>query len=543
VWLDSGSRMGLWLPLCIAAALRFSDLGQDSLWSDEYATLRTAARPFWDIAAAALRYNAFEPPLYFWLLNLVMRFVGDSESSLRLLSALAGTLTVPMVWLLVEELTENHRIATLSAVLLALNPLHLWYSQEARPYALLVAFACAALLFLARAMRTGATSQWGGFVICTTLAMLTHVVGIVVPAVAWAWIALRRRPVTPIGPLLLASLGVLVLTAPVYMTLGHSAVTATNTGSPPRPLTGLEIPYTAFTYAGGYSFGPSVREIQNFGWESAVRSHYLQTGVASVLLLVALTLPLWRPGPARSYLTILFLAPLVFTFIGSAISTKAYNVRYTLLGLVGFLGLLSGSIVSLEPRLRRAVVAAVIGLFLWADAQWFFVPRYRRDDSRAAIGWLGGNLAPGSTVGVVPAYAVPVLSYYARKAGTDLCLVSGAIPPATAPDALVLGRLHHVPEWRQLQEKFEDSGGSAIQRHAVIGYQILIKRSTPPRSSAITPEAAQTLTRPPALMPTSTQCLSPRRAGDASVPKSEPQPPVALPGPDDHSLRQGRRGR
>jgi 4-amino-4-deoxy-L-arabinose transferase-like glycosyltransferase len=492
--------MGLSLLLCIAAALRFYRLGQDSLWSDEYATLRTAAQPFWDISAAAIRYNAFEPPLYFWLLHVVMRCFGNSESSLRLLSALAGTLTIPMVWLLVEELTENHRIATLSAVLLALNPLHLWYSQEARPYALMVAFASAALFFVARAMRTGATSQWGGFAVCTTLGMLTHVVGILVPAVAWAWIILRRGPVSLIRPLLIGSLAVVVLTAPVYVALGRSAVTATSTGSPPRPLTGLEIPYSAFTYVGGYSFGPSVREIQDSGWKSAVRRHHLQTAGASVLLLVALILPLWRPGPARRYLTILFLAPLILTFIGSAISTKSYNVRYTVLGLIGFLGLLSGSIASLEPRLGRAVAATVVGLFLWADVQWFFTPRYHKDDSRAAIDWLSANLAPGSTVGVVPAYAVPVLGYYARKAGADLCLVSvtsEAILPEGAPDALVLTRLHHVPEWRELQEEFEKSGTSAVQRRTVTGYRMLIKRGARRWSSADRPAACSDPHPPP----------------------------------------------
>jgi mannosyltransferase len=499
--------MGLWLPLCIAAALRFYHLGQDSLWSDEYATLRTAAGPFWDIPAAALSRSAFEPPLYFWLLHGFLRFFGDSESSLRLLSALAGTLTIPVVWLLVEELTENHRIATLSAGLLALNPLHLWYSQEARPYALLVAFASAALFFLARAMRTGATSQWCGFAVCTTLAMLSHVVGILVPAIAWAWIILRRGPVSLVRPLLIASLAVVVLTAPVYLTIGQSAVTATSTGSPPRPLTGLEIPYSALTYAGGYSFGPPVREIQDFGWESAVRSHWLQTGAASLLVLFAFMLPLWRPGPARRYLTILFLAPLILTFIGSFISTKAYNVRYTLLGLIGFLGLLSESIVNLEPLLRRVVVVGVVGLFLWADAQWFFTPQYRKDDSRAAIAWLSANVAPGSRVGVVPVYAVPVLSYYARKSGAELCLVSvasGTVFPGGAPDALVLARLHHVPQWRELQQEFEKSAASAIQPHSVIGYRILIKRRARIWSSADRPAGCSSPDAPPVADPGTT---------------------------------------
>jgi len=495
VWLKLGSRVELWAPLCLAAALRFYRLGQDSLWSDEYATLRTAALRFWDIPAAALWHDTFEPPLYFWLLHVLMRFLGDSESSLRLLSALAGTLTIPLVWFLVQELTGDARTATLSAVMLALNPLHLWYSQEARPYALVMAFATGALLFLVRAMRTGARPQWCGFVVCTALGMLTHVAGILVPAVAWAWVGLRRGPLSRLRPLLVASAAVVVLTGPVYVALGHSAVTAASTGSPPRPLTGLEMPYSAFTFAGGYSFGPSVREIQDDGWESAVRRHYLQTGAAGALVLMALILPLRRPGPARRYLTVVFLVPLILTFIGSVVSTKAYNVRYTVLGLIGFVGLLSESVVSLEPRLRRVVVAAIFALFLWADAQWFFTPGYRKDDSRAAIGWLRANLVPGSMVGVAPGYMLPVLSYYARKAGAELCLVSvtsRASLVGETPDALALTRLHHVPEWRGLEEAFESSEPSAIERHAVIGYRISIKRGMRPRPSTTLPAGCAT---------------------------------------------------
>ena len=72
-----------------------------------------------------------------------------SETSLRLVSAVAGTLTIPVAWLLIRELTRSRAVALLSTALLAVNPLHIWYSQEARAYALLVlTLGTSALLFL-----------------------------------------------------------------------------------------------------------------------------------------------------------------------------------------------------------------------------------------------------------------------------------------------------------------------------------------------------------------------------------------------------------
>ena len=53
--------------------------------------------------------------------------------------------------LLVRAFGESTRVAILSAALLALNPLHLWYSQEARPYALLVCLGIGSLVCLLRA--------------------------------------------------------------------------------------------------------------------------------------------------------------------------------------------------------------------------------------------------------------------------------------------------------------------------------------------------------------------------------------------------------
>jgi mannosyltransferase len=476
----------------MAAVLRFYRLGQNSLWIDEVASLRTASEAFWSIPVAAMRHNAFEPPLYFWLLHIVERSFGGGEASLRFISAIAGALTIPMVWLMVRELSQERDVATLSAAFLALNPLHIWYSQEARPYALVVFLATAGLFALARGRRLGLAWLWGAFALCSSLAMLTHPVGIMVPMVAWVWVLLGEDRGRAMRPLLVASAAILVFIAPSYIALGQSIVSATGTGSPERALTGLELPYTVFTYVGGYSFGPSIREIQDAGWNIAARHHLVALSLAGVTLALATALAAASWGRALTWLLVPSVLPMLVAFLGSAVTAKAYNVRYTVVGLIGFVAILGLAIARLRQPVRAAATAMLCGIFLWADAQWFFVPDYRKDDSRSAIAWLDARLPSGATVVVAPGYATLPLAYYARRSGTHLCLLPVASGIAQAldplPDALLLTRLHHVPEWQALESEFERRAGSPLEKGFVVGYQLFTRgqsqaRRVPTRSS------------------------------------------------------------
>ncbi len=162
------------------------------------------------------------PRLYFWLLHLVIGVFGDSETALRLLSVVAGALTVPLVVLLVRALGESTRVAILSAALLALNPLHLWYSQEARPYALLVCLGIGSLVCLMRALRNGSVLAWAGFAALASLAILTHVVGVVFPLIGWLWALRMRRDGSTLRQLVAASIVIALATAPFGYMLAHA---------------------------------------------------------------------------------------------------------------------------------------------------------------------------------------------------------------------------------------------------------------------------------------------------------------------------------
>jgi mannosyltransferase len=467
----------VWCSLLLlgAAGLRLYALGQNSLWVDEHASLLTARFPLADIPAAALSHDAFEPPVYFWLLHLIIRRFGDSESALRLLSAVAGAVTVPLAALLFRALGAGYRIAGIAAALLAINPLHLWYSQEARPYALLVCLGVGALVCFVRALETKSALAWIGFGLLASLAILTHLAGLVFVLLAWLWwILTRPRQPLPRG-LLVSSAGILLAIAPFVYQLAQAVSQAQGKGSPPRPLTGLEIPYTFFTYVAGFSFGPSVREIQERGPWTALLAHPIQSAIGIMALLAVTTLALRHRGAAATRLVLLTSVPMIATWIGSAFTGKAYNVRYTLPGIVGFLGWVALCVPQLPKAKRIISVALLTALFVWADIQWFSTPDYWKDDSRSAAAWLEAELPRGSTVAVAPGYQTGVLRYYATRLGAQFTFDSlpefAAVLHSPAPKALLVSRRHHLPHWRELVRSLtlEPNSPPAVE---LVGYAV-----------------------------------------------------------------------
>ncbi len=113
------------------------------------------------------------PPLYYSLAWLWSKLFGTGEVGLRSLSAVFGTLTVPAAYLAARELVSR-RAGLIAAGLVALNPYLIWYSQEARSYALYALFSAWALCFFARAVRGRGRRSLALWALSSTLALGSH---------------------------------------------------------------------------------------------------------------------------------------------------------------------------------------------------------------------------------------------------------------------------------------------------------------------------------------------------------------------------------
>ena len=118
--------------LLIAAGTRLYRLDAQSLWNDEGNSLRLAERRVSGLLDAAAR--DIHPPGYTLALKGWIALAGTSELALRLPSAFAGLLTVAAAIALGRQL-YGPGAGALAGLFVALSPLAVYYSQEARMYA------------------------------------------------------------------------------------------------------------------------------------------------------------------------------------------------------------------------------------------------------------------------------------------------------------------------------------------------------------------------------------------------------------------------
>ena len=193
--------------LCSAAFLRFYRLDAQSFWNDEGNSARIAERSLDLIVEGAA--GDIHPPGYYLLLHAWRGLFGQSEFALRSLSVFAGEALVVLTCLVGCRLF-GRSVGLLAAALSALSPFGIYYSQEARMYALLGAVSAASIYVALWAMdRLDATAREEGglpvwvlaaYALVSAAGLYTHYAFIfvivahnVVFGVRWLARALRRE--------------------------------------------------------------------------------------------------------------------------------------------------------------------------------------------------------------------------------------------------------------------------------------------------------------------------------------------------------------
>jgi mannosyltransferase len=159
--------------LAVAAAVRFSTLDLQSFWYDEAYTPVHVLHSGLGATLRSMVHSENTPPLWYILIWLWSRVFGTGVVALRSLSALAGVGTVAVCWALGRELGGRRTAIVLSAIV-AVNPLFVWYSQEARAYALFALLSALSLLWFSRAWRDPRPRTLAAWSVWSVLALLTH---------------------------------------------------------------------------------------------------------------------------------------------------------------------------------------------------------------------------------------------------------------------------------------------------------------------------------------------------------------------------------
>jgi mannosyltransferase len=135
--------------LLLAASLRFYRLDAQSFWNDEGNSARLSERTI-DLIVEGTASD-IHPPGYYLLLHYWRAIFGHSEFALRALSDVAGLALVLFTYLLGRRIFDR-ATGLMAAFLGAVSPFAIYYSQEARMYALLGALAAASTYILVRVL-------------------------------------------------------------------------------------------------------------------------------------------------------------------------------------------------------------------------------------------------------------------------------------------------------------------------------------------------------------------------------------------------------
>jgi hypothetical protein len=373
----------------LGAVLRFATLDAQSFWLDEAATIDLLRKGFGDMLEGIPNAES-TPPLYYVLAWLWTQLAGTGEVGARSLSALAGTATIPVAYVL-GSWAAGRRAGLIAAALAATNPFLIWYSQEARAYALLVLLTGLGLVLFLRALEQPATRRLIGWGIVSALALATHYFALFPVAAEALWLLLltgRRRALPALAVVGAAGLALLPLALDQGSNDNANFIEQTSLAHrlaqvPKQFFAGYDAPLeTALTIAALIAVGAGLAGLLRAGADARRRATVLAAigavtiGVPAVLalsgpdfLLARNVLPAWLP-----------LAAVVAT---------------------GFAAMRWGTAMAATLALLGTVIAIAVA----AD------PAYQRDDWRGAAKALGPP-ERDRTIIVTPASGILPLSLY-----------------------------------------------------------------------------------------------------------------------------------
>jgi mannosyltransferase len=471
------------LLVAAGAAARFAALGHQSFWLDETVTARLASVSFPEMLRSLPRSES-APPLYYALVWCWSRAFGDGEAALRSLSALVGTATVPLAYTAGRELVSR-RTGLYAAALAAVSPLLVWYSQEARAYALFVFLAGLSLVLFARALAEASPRAFTWWALVSALALLTHYfAGFLVAGEALLLLRRHRRRAAYVATACVFAVAVALLPLAAYQAKFASSkwIRLVGLGERVQETVGqLLVPSRASIWAGaGVPQGPPP-----LWWVGVVLLVVATVGAAFLQA---------TPAARRGALTSLALgiavvgAPAVIALAAQGVSDgrgDVFNYRNVLAAWLPLTVALSAALAA--PRIRALGAVVLAGLCAACVAVLVLVgttPHLQRDDWRLVA---AATAAPATAIVLSPSWEVAGLEYYAGGLGP--------LDPHTRVRTVVLVARRWSPLYPSLRSLDLPPPFRLVERRTLQNWRLTVFRA--PVATPVSPDGlAATASRP-----------------------------------------------
>ncbi len=369
----------------IAAAPRWFRIDAQSLWYDEGISAHQLTRTFSEIVGASALDT--HPPLYYWTLKAWGEVFGASELSLRSLSAMWGVVGVILTFLIARRLFGT-LVASVAALLLAMAPLAVYYSQEVRMYTQVTALGLLAVYAYSR------KTYWL-YALAGIATLYSQYLGIALLAAvnlhALLWLRDRKEWVRWLAANAVIGLAFLPWLPTFIAQQSHALNTS------PRTAVGLAED-TLTAYGGGIAHGD-----------------VLLWGGALLVALAVIGFALSRDARASTLAVLVWLLPLTLV-LALGFRSGLYEVRYLTVGLPGLAVLAGVGIVRLmhwRALVPLGVGAALVPAAIGLRAQ-YFDPSLARDDYRSLVAEIERSAEPGDAVLLVAPNQTEIFNYYYR---------------------------------------------------------------------------------------------------------------------------------
>jgi uncharacterized membrane protein len=453
--LQRSERVALCAVIAIALSLRFFRLAHQSLWVDEIlsykAFVSVSGVPYWK----KFLYDVHGP-----LYSLVMHFwsaVSKSDFWLRTPSAVAGTLAVYALFRWFVEIGRRD-LAIPAALFMALSPFHIYYSQELRFYAFLSLFAVLALIAFER-FRADPTARSGAFLgVAFACACLSHFSAIFLGAAFFVYLVCsgRLRGAHLRFGALAAAIALVMISPWIYREiwfLRQIHVVDISTLPVEERLRGeltlsrWSYPYALFAFSSGYSLGPGLRELHLVTTATGLfAKHAIAIGATGIVfggLLVSGIVRSARRGHLGLFLAVILVTVASATVV-TAFNIKVFNVRYLMCAFPLYIALVAYGLPS-GKRARILAGAAVCALMLVSDGNYFFNPRYERENVRDAVAVVMKSEEKGDLI-IAPAVE-QVFAHYYRGSNTIRFVDPSSLGEAGADAEITRGFASHTRIW------------------------------------------------------------------------------------------------
>jgi mannosyltransferase len=387
----------------LGTGLRFYRLGFHSIWADEGGSLYVAQLDLPAMVEHLCHYDS-HPPLYFLILRSMLK-LGWNEFILRLPSALCGSLTLLITYLLARKLFDR-TTALIALFFMAVSAAQIYVVQEVRMYPLFIFLSLLSTYFFIELKNQRTVAMGILYVLSLTLMLYTHYLGILVLLSHILALILFFRERKLIKPFLYAYGMTLLLFVPCMNLLYLQIIS--NQGPSYGSFAPMALVMFFVSAFAGYTF-PVV------GYQ----------GEFVLLVLLAIIFPLAGSiavltGERKASLLFIICYLLLPLFLVGAASIfhvkQAFLIRYFTFVMPAYFILMAHILSHLREGGRKIIFYLVIVAYLFVNTMalynWYFIPGFQKQRWKEAIIYVNNARKPHDAIVVQDFLQIHPVNYY-----------------------------------------------------------------------------------------------------------------------------------